>query len=511
MPNPVTAVDDVTYQRAELTAALPRYTLVRDAVGQHVKDKGQVYLPKPSPGDLSSDNVLRYAAYVERAVFYGVTGRTLNGMVGQVYARPPMATLPALLSVMEADATGSGLSMEQLSKDTMADIMSCGRAGLYVDYPVTNATTTRAQLLDGSVRPTLTTYGPESVINWRSKRRGSKLVLDLVVLYEKVDVQGEFSTTQVEQWRELRLVPDAGGNDMYVVRVHRRNTTPVAATGAVKSVAPEPATNPQSWTITSAIPKDAEGFPFNEIPFTFVGSTNNDTAIDEAPLYDLANLNIAHYRNSADYEEACFICGQPTPWFSGLTQEWVTDVFKGEVLLGSRAAIPLPENSQAGLLQVAPNSMPFEAMKHKEVQMVALGARLVENRQVRRTASEVTQSNASETSILASCADNVSAAYTKMLGFAARFVGAAPEECKYELNTDFAMVSLSPEDRMQLIADMQAGALSFTEVRTQLRRVGVATQADSEALTEIKARAEAQAKLEADAKPQPNKIDNRAK
>jgi hypothetical protein len=239
-----------------------------------------------------------------------------------------------------------------------------------------------------------------------------------------------------------------------------------------------------------------------EIPFEFIGATNNDSTVDDAPLYDLAELNIGHYRNSADYEEASFIVGQPTPWFSGLTEDWVENVFKGKIMLGSRAAVPLPENAQAGLLQVNANIMPMEAMKHKEAQMVALGARLVENRQVRRTLGEVKDSNAAETSILASCANNVSSAFTQALVWAGMFMGAGGD-VSFKLNTEFALTSMAAEERNALIADMQAGAISWTEVRTALRRAGVASSDDNAAKTEIQKWLEDAAKREAESKPKP--------
>jgi hypothetical protein len=61
-------------------------------------------------------------------------------------------------------------------------------------------------------------------------------------------------------------------------------------------------------------PKRGDGEAWNYIPFTFVGSVNNDETPDLPPLYDLAVLNVAHYRNSADYEESCYMVGQPTPY-----------------------------------------------------------------------------------------------------------------------------------------------------------------------------------------------------
>lgn len=481
--------DDITFTRLELSRVLPRYLLVRDCVEQKVKDKGNVYLPEPSNESDEDSRKERYAAYLMRAVFYAVTARTLLGMVGQVYASTVDIQLPEALSFMRDDATGSGLSLEQLSKDTLYDTMALGRAGSYVDYPATNGVVTKKQVNDGTVRPTITTYAPEAIINWREMRVGSKLVKTLVVLAELIDVEGAYSIEQMRQYRELRLI-----DGVYQIQLWRLTTTPSDGGKTTQHMLP------YGDVIT---PTDSEGKPFDEIPFEFIGALNNDATIDAPPLYDLAELNIAHYRNSADYEESCYLVGQPTPWFSGLTEEWVENILHGRVLLGSRSAVLLPESSQAGLLQVQANTMPMEAMRHKEAQMVALGARLVENRTVRRTLGEVTQTNVAETSILASCANNVSAAYTKQLQRAARFVGAAENECGFTLPTDFAVTQMTVEARMQLIADMQAGTLSFTEVRSQLRKAGIATEDDAVAKAEITKDADAKAARAALAAPEP--------
>ncbi len=457
--------DDVTFQRAELTAISRRYRRIRDCVEQKVKEGGVLYLPKPNPQDVSEANTLRYAAYSERAIFYGVTGRTLNGMIGQVFARNPEITVPELLKPLIEDVTGSGLSLIQLAKDTARETLALGRAGILVDYPTGAGVTTRAQQLAGEVRPTFTLYTAENIINWRTEKTGARNRLTLLVLRETVDEIGVFSLAPVTQYRVVQWTPFG-----CTVTVYRKDATL------------------DVWLIRGERVelRDAAGKPLDEIPFSFIGSTNNDATVDEPPLYDLAELNIGHYRNSADYEEASFIVGQPTPWFSGLTQEWVDDVLQGEVLLGARAAVPLPAGAQAGLLQVSMNSMPMEAMKHKEAQMVALGARLVENRAVRRTLGEVKDSNASETSLLANVANNVSAAFVFALRVAARFVGTDTATVKFSLNTEFALTGMAAEERTALIADMQAGLITWSEARLALRRGGVASLDDDEAKAQIK-------------------------
>lgn len=48
---------------------------------------------------------------------------------------------------------------------------------------------------------------------------------------------------------------------------------------------------------------------------------NNNPYPDNAIMYDLATLNISHYRNSADYEETMFVVGQATLFVSGLQDQ----------------------------------------------------------------------------------------------------------------------------------------------------------------------------------------------
>jgi hypothetical protein len=120
-------------------------------------------------------------------------------------------------------------------------------------------------------------------------------------------------------------------------------------------------------------------------------------------------------------------------------------------------------------------------MQHKEKQMVALGARLAEQRNVVRTASEATIDHTTASSVLASTAKNVSAALTWALEWSGRFMSSSMGEMKFSLNTDFDIATMSPDDRRQLIMEWQAGALAWEELRTNLRKSGVASLDDEEA------------------------------
>jgi len=485
---------NVKYICSAVQPYLEIYRQIKDCIdGEHrIKKSGDTYLPRPNATDDSAENEDRYKAYKQRAVFYNVTGRTLAGLTGQIYKREPVIQVPETMQAIVENADGAGINLVQLSKKSSAYTLGFGRSGIFIDYPATEGSVSRAELEEGDIRPTINVYAPYDIVNWRTTVRGAKEILSLVVLKEKEQYcEDGFESKTRDRYRVLRLgtVEDA------------QNGTEANGTYNVElwsDIGGEMSVN-QTHT-----PTDAEGNPLREIPFIFIGSENNDHEIDKAPLYDLSVLNIAHYRNSADYEESSFMVGQPTPFFSGLTENWVENVMNGQIQLGSRAAVPLPENGTAGLLQANPNIMPKEAMDHKEKQMVALGAKLVEEREIRRTATESMIDNASETSILTSSAKNVSEAYTRALTTCQQFMVGVEGEVEFELNTEFEISSMSYQDRLQMMQEWQGGALSFQEVRHVLKKVGVATMDDDAAKLEIDKELEVRKKQMLESKPAEN-------
>jgi hypothetical protein len=465
---------NVTYEHPEFKALKASYELIRDCLAgeQTIKSKRTKYLPQPNPEDTSEENTARYNAYLTRAVFYNVAQRTQAGLVGQVFLRDPAVEVPTLLDPVLTDATGSGVPLDQLAQELTGFGVAHGRGGIYIDYPSVEApvesegneevaAATVEQLESGEVRPVIRAIPPLDIINWRIKRRGASLILSLVVFREDQIVEDDgFETKKQDQWRVLRL--DA--NDEYVVEIYRNKI----------------GTKPDE----TYMPRDHTGARLREIAFSFIGAVNNDPKPGPMPMYDLCSINIGHFRNSADYEEAAYMLGQPTGWFSGLTEAWVKDVLGGKVPLGSRAIIPLPQQASAGLLQVQPNTMCKEAMDQKEAQMLALGAKLVEGSQVQRTATEADIDNISETSVLSSVAKNVGSAIEFALTWCLRFTG-GEAKMKYDLNTEFDLVNLSPEERKTLLAEYQAGAITFEEYRSALRKGGIAYLPDDEAKKQL--------------------------
>lgn len=452
-------MSSVEYKHASLVQREKSYKLIADcyAGSEAVKNSGETYLPDPSPEDEDTTvKSTRYKRYVQKAVFYNTVRRTVRGLVGSVYVKSPVIEMPNELEDLIKNTDGVGLDIEQHSKKTLRTAILKGRAGLLTDYPASIQAKSKAEQKLSNIRPVIKYYEPESIINWRVSNHGAEAKLSLVVIKEQyVKSDDGFKQDLETQYLVLRLKDKKAISEIW-----RHDT--------------------KDWTVIQSNEiRNSKGQPFTELPFIFVGSENNDPTPDDSLVLDIAELSIAHYNDSADYQESNFIAGQPTLAIAGLSQSWVDTNFKKGVTIGSRSGLLLPEGGTAALLQAQSNSVNFEAMAHKERQMVALGARLIEPNQSTLTATEANMNNAEETSELASVAKNVSMAYTQCMKWACEYIGVNSDECNYQLNTEFNFNKMTPQQRQQLMAEWQGGAITWNELRDKLVNDGIATELDA--------------------------------
>jgi len=468
---PQDKLPNVAQPHTDYMAMLPTWNEVRDCVAgeKAVKTKGELYLPKPAmnDGEESTKVKERYNDYKKRAVFFNATGRTLRGMVGEVFGRDSTHEVPKPIEDLLPNVDGFGRSAEQLAKEALSYALQFGRGGFLADYPNrvtpdgTPQVTTVAELRNSNIRPRVLLYPPDAIVNWRLSSYGALSLLSLVVIKEdNLLADDGFEEIFNEQYRVLRLTPDR----KYTVEIWRQPNK-----GASFQLAEGPYT-----------PTDASGKPFDLIPFTFFGPDDNGAYPNLPPMADIAAMNLAHYRNSADYEDSCNLVGQPTLFLFGVTSEWVKTVMKGKIRFGARSVVPLEQGAKAELIQAQENTMAKEAMEHKERQMVALGAQLVEQKAVQQTATEAGHNNKAKMSTLASSAKNVGEAITMALKWASAFIGADNKDISYELNTDFDISRMTPQEQAQVIASWQAEAIDYEEMRFQFKRGGVAWKDDLE-------------------------------
>ena len=419
---------------------------VRDAVAgsDAVKARGTTYLPNPDKDDED-----RYAAYKDRAVWLGVTSRTHSGMLGAVFRKTPTIKLPSAIEYMARDADGSGMSLEQFDKQACSHVMQAGSHGVLVDFPEAEDGLTKEQT--AGLKATLRHYTSDNIVNW--KREGE--MLTLVVLretYVRTEVD-EFKSDYDFQYRVLRLE-----DGRYTQTVYRDNTE-----------VPD----------TKVQPRMGNNQPWPIIPFQFIGAVNNDETPDKPMLLDIADLNLAHYRNSADWEESSFTVGQVMPHVDAgttSTEDW-KQLNPGGLKWGSRAGVVTQGGGSLSLVQAEPNSMPMEGMRRKEEQMLAIGARLIEQRGGNETAEAVRARSGAENANLSSVASNVSDAIFNCLQWALTFMVRGKglefvDTIEHELNQEFYPQQADPQEVMARIQELDRGLIAKQDYRTWRRKTG---------------------------------------
>lgn len=420
------------------------------------------YLPDPSPTSEKYEvKAKRYQDYINRAVFYNVTRRTVSALVGQIFSKYPTYDLNEL-AYLETDIDGSGESLVQQAKNATIQCLLKGGGGLLADMPVNNGVT-RASMASGGIRPTISHYERESIINWRVSKVGAVYKLSLLVLSQSYIADDDgYEQKLGEQLLVLRLVDGLAESEIL-----QKIDGDWVSQGINKL-------------------KDNKGKQLTEIPFYFYGAVNNDAEIDGSPMYDIAQLNIHHFMNSADMEEMLFLSATPTLVVSGLTEQWVSEVLDDGIAIGSRSGILLPQGGSAQMLQISADSVIANAMADKEAQMRSLGAKLVqESSGQAKTALQAAQEGADETSVLSTISNNLSDCFTKAVRACGRYIGIDTDGLFVTFNTQFDFAKLDAAAQAQMIANWQAGAITFSEMRAALVESEVGTIESHEEVEQI--------------------------
>lgn len=445
------------YVHPELLGMAQRYRRIRDCINNTVKCKKKEYLPDPS--EVQEDPAVanhRYEYYHQRAQWLPVTKRTQQGLVAQVFTHAPVIRKGEIPASFFAAPSVQGDTLEGLANYGLGEIVALGR-GAFVTW------------FTSSGNPVVDFIEAENIITWSelpygvSDALGRNMESITVRTFSmRTDVDG-ITVRMFAQLTQFKY--DSNGN------VFMRTSTQSANTAAA------------GWsTWTQLFINDT---PLNFIPVFIVGAERNILQVQTPPLEELAELNINHLINSADYGEHAKIAGQVTVVLKGLKQDWYSKNIEGKIAFGVRKPIPLNEGADAKLLQATANSVAKEALDKSEQMMSAIGARLIEQRQVRRTATEADIESQSYHSILGHIANNVSDALSRALVVVAMFyTKKGYTELKdivgISLNTDFSSINTSAEHRRLLLEEYIAGTRTFVEYRTALRKYDATLIADDE-------------------------------
>ena len=201
---------------------------------------------------------------------------------------------------------------------------------------------------------------------------------------------------------------------------------------------------------------------WDRIPFVIGGSDSNDWCEQNIPLESLAKMNLAHYRNSADYEQSAFICGQVQPWMSGVSEQRMEALEKQQIRIGAGAMIMLEENGKFGFAQAEPNGLAGEAMDKKYAIMQALGAKLAQESDSKvRTATQSNHEAGVQNSTASMCVSNLNEAIHDAILLSHEYLGitytAKDGEYLFKAKQDFTVATPDTAIMTNIMSFVQGG------------------------------------------------------
>jgi hypothetical protein len=189
-------------------------------------------------------------------------------------------------------------------------------------------------------------------------------------------------------------------------------------------------------------------------------------------LYDIARVNIGHFRNSADHESNLSIHGGGTLVVStDQSAEAFQSLNPGGITVGENSGIILSEGGKAELLQLNASGAIRNEMEHKEHMMVQIGAKII-TKTGQRTAEEARMQATSENSMLDTLVGNIDEAFTRTLQDCRAFITTTDAEIVFQLNSDFWQDSIAPQEIMAMIQGNDAGVMPKIDIVRRLMDAG---------------------------------------
>lgn len=384
---------------------------------RQVKAQKTRYLPKRQ-GQTPED----YIEYLDRAVFFSITGKTLESLLGSIFRRATTFSLPPQLSYLLESATSDGQPLSSFVEHIASENLAVGRCGVLIDMASTPAQRSSAPYAlipdrSGVNKPYFAFYRTEYILDWSWTRDPltNERILTKVVLAEYENDKEDKNVVRV-----LRLVKNPEGMHEYYQYVCE----------------PDQVDSP---AITPVFPT-RNGVRLNRIPFFFFTPDGTESSPSQSPLLPIAELNISHYQSYAILESARNFVGTPQYW---LKQAGGTDdntqfyVSSNKIwLLGPEDAVGLLEYHGQGLTYLE------NALTSKEQQMASLGAKLYANQRKQAALSSVQLQNTqnSEESILLKLVNTMNHQLTRMVQTIGWWLNVPESDIKeilVELNKNF--------------------------------------------------------------------------
>lgn len=435
----------VTTPSKKYAKLLPKVQLNRASViGQRaIKDGGTKYLLPlasmlDSSGNLTVDGRKSYNKYLQLALYFNASGRTVDGLSGLIFRKEPIIELPSKLEYLKDNIASSNETMVSQMQTVTRDAFITPLGALLTDFPESEGVLSTIEAENKNLRPRILFFPFESIIKTYFQVIDNKFQLSLVVIKESTTIRNGFDIEIESVYRVLELIDGVYNHSLY------------DDAGSLKQP-PEPV------LVNNQVSKT--------IPLFFIEPLDGKkSAID-----DLVDVNLNHYNMFASYANKEHTSGFPIFWETG-----VQDADAGKNIDIGPGAKWTSSNIEAqfGVLETQGDGGSLRMyLEDRKTEMAALGAEALapstgqvesgESKRLDKVAQNATTGD---------IANTVSRAYQQASEFAATWVGANPSEVSIKLNTDYIPENMNPQLLAGLLAALQSGEISYDTFYSNLQK-----------------------------------------
>lgn len=398
-----------------------------------------------------AEDPLAYGARLATATLFPAYRRTVGVMSGKPFAKPmDLVDAPASIEAWAEDIDLQGVSLHSFAAEMFQEVAGFGLSGILISYPKAGATfRSKAEQEASGNRPYFVRVMHNQILGWKSTIAGGKLRLTQLRLMESIEEDdGPFGVKCVQQVRVLF---------------------------------------PGGWNIWQEMEKgkwvlvEEGATTLTEIPFVPLYGTRKAFMCGQAPLLDLAYLNIKHWQSQSDQDTILHVARVPILALIGADDQT-------QLSVGGASAVRMPLGSDLKYVEHTGAAIKAgdDALASLEQQMIQTGAELlVKQPGSKRTATESQTDAEANKSDLQRMAENFEDAIDQALYFMAQFAG-LPDGGKVKLYADYGTGTLSEASAALIESLHLAGLVSKVTAITELQRRGVLSD-DIDPETEVAA------------------------
>lgn len=418
----------------KMSTLYAKYINVDDMIGgtESMREAGEKYLFKePKESDIN------YKLRLNRTTLFPAYARSIKNAVGKVFTKPLQVELPAELEEIRYDIDGTGQSLEAFAKEVTEEALHYGIAYIFVDYPVSRATTLEEERSMNN-NPYFVSLKPLDVLEINTEWINNKLTLTYFRFYEEYYEDGKYR----RQVKELILEGDQVLFNIY--RKDERGMPQLVDSGFISGVDAIPIVPVYGKKIA----------PYHGTP----------------ALYDLYELNVSHWRAYSDFLNITHYSQVPMLMVKGMDASYDESGEKQDVVISSNTVFDVGADGDVKWIEVGGSAatVGLNLLKDLEDKMAVLGLQLFMNSTNHQTATESLLDAAEEQSMLKSITIDVESAINEAMLFAAIFKGVDTVDISITIDSSYTVVS---NNDFTYIMDMhEAGMLTAEEVIQEAKR-----------------------------------------